>query len=90
MTYLFEFGKIHDLRDEIDAFFRQADSELMVEMFLDILGARKPTSMLLLWMCIRSCIIDVRLVLCIIRDLACLCQICIIISTCLHVSMVVV
>jgi speckle-type POZ protein len=43
LTYLFEFGKIHDLRDEIDAFFRQADRKLTVEMFLDILGARKPT-----------------------------------------------
>jgi speckle-type POZ protein len=42
MTYLFEFGKIHDLKDEMDAFFRQADRELMVEMFHEILGAWKP------------------------------------------------
>ncbi|XP_078163527.1 BTB/POZ domain-containing protein [Carex rostrata] len=42
MSYLFEFGKIHDLRDEINAFFRQADRELMVEMFHEILGAWKP------------------------------------------------
>ncbi|KAJ4772498.1 BTB/POZ domain-containing protein [Rhynchospora pubera] len=42
MSYLFEFGKIHDLRDEIDVFFRQADRELMVEMFHEILAAWKP------------------------------------------------
>ncbi|KAJ3681517.1 hypothetical protein LUZ60_016006 [Juncus effusus] len=42
LSYLFEFGKIHDLREEIDAFFRQADRELMVEMFHEILTAWKP------------------------------------------------
>lgn len=42
LTYLFDFGKIHDIRDEIDNFFRQADRELVVEMFQEVLAAWKP------------------------------------------------
>lgn len=42
LMYLFEFGKIYDLRDEINNFLRQADRELMVEMFQEVLTAWKP------------------------------------------------
>ncbi|TKY56136.1 BTB/POZ domain-containing protein [Spatholobus suberectus] len=36
-TYLFDFGKIYDVRDEINTFFRHADRELMLEMFQEVL-----------------------------------------------------
>ncbi|XP_027332319.1 BTB/POZ domain-containing protein At1g21780-like [Abrus precatorius] len=36
-TFLFDFGKIHDVRDEINTFFRHADRELMREMFQEVL-----------------------------------------------------
>ncbi|XP_010243844.1 PREDICTED: BTB/POZ domain-containing protein At1g21780-like [Nelumbo nucifera] len=42
MTYLFDFGKIYDVRDEISSFFRHADRELVVEMFQEVLNAWKP------------------------------------------------
>ncbi|CAK7346968.1 unnamed protein product [Dovyalis caffra] len=42
LTYLFDFGKIYDVRDEISNFFRQADRELMVEMFQEVLTVWKP------------------------------------------------
>ncbi|KAK9269929.1 hypothetical protein L1049_025502 [Liquidambar formosana] len=42
LTYLFEFGKIYDVIDEINTFFRQADRELMLEMFQEILTVWKP------------------------------------------------
>jgi speckle-type POZ protein len=37
MTYLFDFGKIYDVRDEMNSFFKQADRELMLEMFQEVL-----------------------------------------------------
>ncbi|XVF64558.1 hypothetical protein PTKIN_Ptkin09bG0178400 [Pterospermum kingtungense] len=42
MMYLFDFGKIYDVRDEINDFFRQADRELMLEMFQEVLTVWKP------------------------------------------------
>ncbi|MBA0585564.1 hypothetical protein Gorai_016334 [Gossypium raimondii] len=42
MTYLFDFGKIYDVRDEINNFFRQADRELMLDMFQEVLTVWKP------------------------------------------------
>lgn len=42
LMYLFDFGKIYDLRDEINAFFRHADRELMLEMFQEVLTVWKP------------------------------------------------
>lgn len=42
LTYLFDFGKIYDVRDEINNFFRQADRELMLEMFQEVLTVWKP------------------------------------------------
>lgn len=36
-TFLFDFGKIYDVRDEINTFFRHADRELMLEMFQEVL-----------------------------------------------------
>ncbi|KAK7351109.1 hypothetical protein VNO77_10298 [Canavalia gladiata] len=38
LAYLFEFGKIYDIKDdEINNFFQQADRELILEMFQDVL-----------------------------------------------------
>lgn len=37
LTYLFDFGKIYDVRDEINTFFRHAERELMLEMFQEVL-----------------------------------------------------
>ncbi|KAL6651719.1 hypothetical protein ACP70R_010644 [Stipagrostis hirtigluma subsp. patula] len=42
LTYLFDFGKIYDVRDEINSFFLHADRELMLEMFQEVLTAFKP------------------------------------------------
>ncbi|XP_059630743.1 BTB/POZ domain-containing protein At1g21780 isoform X2 [Cornus florida] len=42
LMYLFDFGKIYDVRDEISNFFRQADRELMLEMFQEVLVVWKP------------------------------------------------
>jgi len=42
LTYLFDFGKIYDVREEINNFFRQADRELMLEMFQEVLTVWKP------------------------------------------------
>ncbi|KAH7567919.1 hypothetical protein ACOSP7_009810 [Xanthoceras sorbifolium] len=42
LMYLFDFGKIYDIRDEISNFFRQADRELMLEMFQEVLTVWKP------------------------------------------------
>ncbi|ERN08606.1 hypothetical protein AMTR_s00017p00169940 [Amborella trichopoda] len=39
LMYLFDFGKIYDVRDEIDSFFRHVDRELMVDMFQELLNA---------------------------------------------------
>ncbi|KAK4708409.1 hypothetical protein R3W88_029334 [Solanum pinnatisectum] len=42
LMYLFDFGKIYDVREEINNFFRQADRDLMLEMFQEVLTAWKP------------------------------------------------
>ncbi|XP_010459900.1 PREDICTED: BTB/POZ domain-containing protein At1g21780 [Camelina sativa] len=42
LMYLFDFGKIYDVREEISSFFRQADRELMLEMFQEVLSVWKP------------------------------------------------
>lgn len=42
LMYLFDFGKIYDVRDEFSNFFRQADRELMLEMFEEVLTVWKP------------------------------------------------
>ncbi|XP_042481738.1 BTB/POZ domain-containing protein At1g21780 [Macadamia integrifolia] len=42
LTYLFDFGKIYDVRDEVNSFFRHADRELVIEMFQEILTVWKP------------------------------------------------
>ncbi|PIN16174.1 hypothetical protein CDL12_11186 [Handroanthus impetiginosus] len=43
MMYLLDFGKIYDVRDEMNDFLRQADRELVVEMFQELLGVWKTT-----------------------------------------------
>ncbi|KAI9113302.1 hypothetical protein K1719_015827 [Acacia pycnantha] len=42
LTFLFDFGKIYDVREEINNFFRHADRELMIEMFQEVLTIWKP------------------------------------------------
>lgn len=42
LTYLFDFGKINDVREEINNFFEQADKELVLEMFQEVLTVWKP------------------------------------------------
>ncbi|CAI9778087.1 unnamed protein product [Fraxinus pennsylvanica] len=42
LMYLFDFGKIYDVRDEMEMFFRHADRELLVEMFQEVLTVWKP------------------------------------------------
>lgn len=42
LMYLFDFGKIYDVREEINNFFRQADRDLMLEMFQEVLTVWKP------------------------------------------------
>ncbi|KAL0556385.1 hypothetical protein IC582_004898 [Cucumis melo] len=42
LAYLFDFGKVYDIRDELNDFFRQADRELMMEMFQEVLTVWKP------------------------------------------------
>ncbi|KAK8487777.1 hypothetical protein V6N11_074182 [Hibiscus sabdariffa] len=42
MTYLFDFAKIYDVREEINNLFRQADRELMLDMFQEVLTVWKP------------------------------------------------
>ncbi|KAL8485623.1 hypothetical protein ACS0TY_027785 [Phlomoides rotata] len=43
LMYLLDFGKIYDVREEMNEFFRQADRELVVEMFQELLAVWKPT-----------------------------------------------
>ncbi|KAH6759212.1 BTB/POZ domain-containing protein [Perilla frutescens var. frutescens] len=43
LIYLLDFGKIYDVREEMNDFFRQADRELVVEMFQELLAVWKPT-----------------------------------------------
>ncbi|GMN40282.1 hypothetical protein TIFTF001_009500 [Ficus carica] len=42
LMYLFEFGKIYDVRDEMNDFVRRADRELISEMFQEVLTVWKP------------------------------------------------
>jgi speckle-type POZ protein len=42
LTYLFVFGKIYDVRDEMHGFFHHADRELMHDMFQEVLSVWKP------------------------------------------------
>ncbi|XP_054799355.1 BTB/POZ domain-containing protein At1g21780 [Prosopis cineraria] len=42
LTFLFDFGKIYDVREEMNNFFRHADRELMIEMFQEVLTIWKP------------------------------------------------
>ncbi|TKY74251.1 BTB/POZ domain-containing protein [Spatholobus suberectus] len=42
LVFLFQFGKIHDLKDEINNFFQHADRELMLEMFQEVLSISNP------------------------------------------------
>ncbi|KAL0351499.1 UNVERIFIED_CONTAM: BTB/POZ domain-containing protein [Sesamum calycinum] len=42
LMYLLDFGKIYDVREEMNDFFRQADRELVVEMFQELLAVWKP------------------------------------------------
>uniref|UniRef100_A0A453S4C1 BTB domain-containing protein n=3 Tax=Aegilops tauschii subsp. strangulata TaxID=200361 RepID=A0A453S4C1_AEGTS len=42
LAYLFVFGKIYDVRDEISGFFHHADRELTLEMFQEVLSVWKP------------------------------------------------
>ncbi|KAF6152794.1 hypothetical protein GIB67_008158 [Kingdonia uniflora] len=42
MVYLFEFGKVYDIRDELDSFCKNADRELIGEMFQQLLTVWKP------------------------------------------------
>jgi speckle-type POZ protein len=42
MMYLFDFGKIYDVREEVNDFIRHADRELMMEMFQEVLTVWKP------------------------------------------------
>ncbi|CAI9115372.1 OLC1v1016262C1 [Oldenlandia corymbosa var. corymbosa] len=42
LMYLFDFGKIYDIKDEINNFFKQADRDLMLEMFQEVLTVWKP------------------------------------------------
>lgn len=43
LTFLFEFGKIYDIRDdEINNLFKHADRELVMEMFQEVLTISNP------------------------------------------------
>ncbi|KAK8946992.1 BTB/POZ domain-containing protein [Platanthera zijinensis] len=42
LAYLFDFGKIHDVRDEIKGFFGHVDRELMLDMFQEIITLWRP------------------------------------------------
>ncbi|GJX35482.1 chlorophyllide A oxygenase, chloroplastic, partial [Tanacetum coccineum] len=42
LTYLFDFGKIYDIRDEVNDFFKNAERELIQEMFQEVLSVWKP------------------------------------------------
>jgi speckle-type POZ protein len=42
LRYLFVFGKIYEVKDEMHGFFHHADRELMLEMFQEVLSAWKP------------------------------------------------
>ncbi|XP_057863892.1 BTB/POZ domain-containing protein At1g21780 isoform X1 [Cryptomeria japonica] len=39
LKYLFDFGKIYDVREDLSIFFQRVDRELMIEMFQEVLNA---------------------------------------------------
>ena len=41
LTFLFDFGRIYDVREEMNVFFRNADRDLIAEMFQEILTVWK-------------------------------------------------
>uniref|UniRef100_A0A0D6R5J1 BTB domain-containing protein n=1 Tax=Araucaria cunninghamii TaxID=56994 RepID=A0A0D6R5J1_ARACU len=41
LKYLFDFGKIYDVREDLNIFFQHVDRELMIEMFQEVLNAWK-------------------------------------------------
>ncbi|KAL1543828.1 BTB/POZ domain-containing protein-like isoform X1 [Salvia divinorum] len=43
LMYLLDFGKIYDVGEEMNDFFRLADRDLVVEMFQELLAVWKPT-----------------------------------------------
>lgn len=43
LMYLFDFGKIYDVRDGINNLFLQADREMLLEMFHEVLTVWKPS-----------------------------------------------
>lgn len=42
LSYLFDFGKIYDVRDDMNNFFCHADRELLLELFQEVLTVWKP------------------------------------------------
>ncbi|KAH9309453.1 hypothetical protein KI387_037364, partial [Taxus chinensis] len=38
LKYLFDFGKIYDVREDLSVFFQHVDRELMIEMFQEVLN----------------------------------------------------
>lgn len=42
LAYLLDFGKIYDVKEDMNEFFRKADRELVVEMFQELLAVWKP------------------------------------------------
>ncbi|KAK7353208.1 hypothetical protein VNO80_18648 [Phaseolus coccineus] len=42
LVFLFEFGKIHDVKDKLNNFFQHADRELVIEMFQEVLSVSNP------------------------------------------------
>lgn len=42
LKYLFEFGKIYDIKDDISNFFQTTDRDLLAEMFHEVLTVWKP------------------------------------------------
>jgi len=42
LVFLFEFGKIYDMKDKMNNFFQHADRELVLEMFQEVLSVSSP------------------------------------------------
>ncbi|XP_076886241.1 BTB/POZ domain-containing protein At1g21780-like [Bidens hawaiensis] len=42
LTYLFNFGKIHEIKDQVNDFFKSAEKELVQEMLQEVLMVWKP------------------------------------------------
>ncbi|PKU77525.1 BTB/POZ domain-containing protein [Dendrobium catenatum] len=43
LVYLFDFGKIYDVSDEINGLFRRADRDLKLNMFQEMITLCRPT-----------------------------------------------